>query len=98
MNKVVAMRAGLLVANGYLGQECSSRRMLWDGMTALFMHSLIDEKRNGPSQALQNLTYLIENFTRFILNRVRFLLLEDTSDCNRLGRRQRTSEKGEIRW
>jgi len=72
--KVVIMRAGPLAANGYLGQECSSRWMLWDGMTALFMHSLIDEERQEPSQTLRNLTYLIENFTRFILNRVRLLL------------------------
>lgn len=74
MKKAVAMRAGPLVANGYLAQECSSRWMLWDGMTALFMQALIDENREEPSQTLQNLTYLSENFTRIDLNRVRLLL------------------------
>ena len=62
MKKVVAMQAGPLVANGYLGQECSSRWILWDGMTALFMQTLIDENREEPGRTLQNLTYLSENF------------------------------------
>ena len=68
------MGAGPLVDNDWAGKEWSSRWMLWDGMTALFMQTLIDENREEPSQTLQNLTYLIENFTRIDLNRVRLLL------------------------
>jgi hypothetical protein len=79
---VLAMGAGPLADNDWAGKEGSSRWMLWDDVAALFMHPLVDEKRNAPSQTLQNLTYLIENFTRIDINRVRFLLLEDTSDGN----------------
>jgi hypothetical protein len=71
---VLAMGAGPLVDNDWAGKEGSSRWMRWDDVAALFMHPVIDEKREEPGQTLQNLTYLIENFTRIVLNRVRLLL------------------------
>ena len=71
---VLAMGAGPLADNDRGGMVGSSRWMLWDDEAALFMHPLVDEKRNAPSQTLQNLTYLSENFTRIDLNRVRLLL------------------------
>jgi hypothetical protein len=70
---VLAMGAGPLADNDRGGMVGSSRWMLWDDEAALFMQPLIDEKREEPCQALQNLTYLSENFTRIVINRVRLL-------------------------